>query len=152
LLQRLLTTCLIAAKGAADGRVRASYYRAHPRQGSKKERLQPEASVGRNISATSVFEKGTKAGNEVFRRLSNNETTFESDTSKIEPSRLPGWNPAKKRDYKTFISVPVRGEDSLYGMLTLDSTEVGDLTEYDEMYVRCIGLLLASGIAIASPE
>jgi hypothetical protein len=153
LLQRLLQTCLIAAKGGTgDARVRASYYRVQPRLGSKKERLEPETSVGRNISASSVFEKGTKNGNEVFRRLNANETTFQADTSKIDAGQLPGWNTTKNRDYKTFISVPVRGESSIYGMLTVDSTEVGDLTEYDEMYVRCIGLLLASGIAIASPE
>lgn len=152
LLQRLLATCLVAAKhGAGEGRVRASYFRVYPRIGSKKERLLPESSVGRHTGATSTFEKGTKAGNEVFRRLNENLTTFEPDVSKIEASRFPGWNPSKKRDYKSFVSVPVRGEDRIYGMLTVDSPEVGDLTEYDEMYVRCIGLLLASGIAIASP-
>jgi len=153
LLQRLLQTCLVAATGAVgDARVRASYYRVQPRAGRRKERLTPEASVGRNDVATSTFEKGTKAGNEVFRRLNVNETTFIRDISELEGSALPGWNKAKKRDYKTFISVPVRGEQSIYGMLTVDSTEVGDLTEYDEMYVRCVGLLLASGIAIATPE
>lgn len=152
-LARLLTTCLTAASRTSDSsRVRASYYRAYPRFGSKKERLDPFGSLGRNDTAQSVFEKGTKAGNEVFRRLLDNVTTFVPDISKLEKGELPGWNMTKKRPYKTFISVPVRGKSDLYGMLTVDGPEVGDLSEYDEMFVRCIGLIYASGVALVAPE
>lgn len=148
LFQRLLQTCLNAARhGSGQRRVRASYYRAYVAEGSKKQRLEPESSLGRNVTASSVFEKGTKKGNQVWKQLEENQTRFEPDTAKIDPEEMRGWDPKKKRDYKTFISVPVRGEEQIYGMLTVDAPNPGELSEYDEMYVRCVGLLLGSGIA-----
>ncbi|WP_345150763.1 GAF domain-containing protein [Arthrobacter ginkgonis] len=150
LLQRLIQTCLQAARhGAGQRRVRASYYRVWAASGSKKQRLEPDSSLGRNVTASSVFEKNTKRGNHVWKLLEENQSLFVKDIAEIDTNVIRGWDPQRNRDYATFISVPVRGESEIYGMLTVDAPTPGELTEYDEMYVRCIGLLMASGIALA---
>lgn len=134
---------------AGQRRVRATYYRVHPRKGQKRERLIAMYHTGRGTKPKTEFVRGSDAGDYVFKTLNANETIFIEDTQGCD---LPGWNSTRVRDYKTFISVPVRGEQKIYGMLTVDAPTVGELTENDEMFVRCVGLLLASGIATANPK
>lgn len=133
---------------AGQRRLRATYYRVRPADARKSERFSPEGHTGRGTKPKTVFSKGTANGNYVFKKMNDNEPIFERDVDKCD---LPGWKP-RARDYKTFISVPVRGESRVYGMLTVDAPMVGELTEYDESFIKCVGLLLASGIAMVNPN
>lgn len=134
---------------AGQRRVRATYYRVHPRKGQKRERLTAMYYTGRGTKPKTEFMRGSDAGDYVFKTLNDNDSIFINDTQKCD---IPGWNGTRVRDYKTFISVPVRSERKIYGMLTVDAPTVGELTGNDEMFVRCVGLLLASGIATANPN
>lgn len=133
---------------AGQRRLRATYYRIRPADARKNERFSPEGHTGRGTKPKTVFSRGTANGNFVFKKMEDNEPIFVGDVDKCD---LPGWK-ARSRDYKTFISVPVRGESRVYGMLTVDAPTVGELTEYDESFIKCVGLLLASGIAMVNPN
>jgi putative methionine-R-sulfoxide reductase with GAF domain len=149
-LASLVRVAIEAARHmAGQRRVRATYYRVHPRKGPKRESLLATHYTGRGTKPKTQFTRGSDAGDYVFKALGDNETIFVKDTQDCD---LPGWNRSRVRDYKTFISVPVRGEQRVYGMLTVDAPTVGELTGNDEMFVRCVGLLLASGIATANPN
>jgi putative methionine-R-sulfoxide reductase with GAF domain len=132
---------------AGQGRVRATYYRAYDQVGRNKAQLVPDGHTGRAKAPQSVFIRGTPAGDHVFKKLENNETIFVPDTSQAS---LPGWDAKRARDYETFICVPVRGSKKVYGMITVDSPKAGDLTENDVLFVKCIGLLLAAGVAVVN--
>lgn len=149
-LSALVRVAIEAARHmAGQRRVRATYYRVHERKGAKRERLAATHYTGRGTKPKTEFTRGSDAGDYVFKTLGDNETIFVKDTKDCD---LPGWSRSRVRDYRTFISVPVRGEQRVYGMLTVDAPTVGELTANDEMFVRCVGLLLASGIATANPN
>ncbi len=60
--------------------------------------------------------------------------TFCADVDTVPP---PGWDASKARKYKTFISVAAQYAGRPVGMVTVDSTALGDLDEGD---VRVAGL------------
>lgn len=126
-----------------QGRVRASYYRVQGR--GKTARLMPEGHTGRGTMPQTEFRMGTPEGNYVFKEFDGDRSIVVLDTASCS---LPGWDRERARDYRAFISVPVRTSRKVYGMITVDAPEVGDLEEYDEMFIRCVALLLASGIAM----
>jgi hypothetical protein len=128
-----------------QGRVRATYYRVHPHVGRARERLSPESHTGRGTTPQSVFAKGTPEGDHMFKVLNANGVVFVPDAASCD---LPGWNPKRERDYSTFIAVPVRSKRKIYGMLTVDAPDVGDLRAGDVKFVKCVGLVLAAGIAM----
>ena len=149
-LAALVRVAIEAARHmSGQRRVRASYFRVHPRSGQKRERLTAMYHTGRGRKPKTEFMRGSAAGDHIFKTLNDNDTIFIKDTRECD---LPGWNNARVRDYRTFVAVPVRGERKIYGMLTVDAPTVGELTENDETFIRCVGLLLASGIATANPN
>lgn len=144
-LHQLIVAAIEAARHVAgQGRVRATYFRALPPAGRLKARLVPGPHVGRSTSPSSVFAKGTPEGDYIFEVLSKDGYVFYED---IKDCDLPGWDPHRKRDYGTFASVPVRGKSVVYGMLSVDAPSPGDLTHNSVTFIRCVGVLLAAGIA-----
>ena len=149
-LAALVRVAIEAARHmAGQRRVRATYFRVHRSRGPRRESLRAMYYTGRGTKPKTEFSRGTEAGDHVFKVLNDNDTVFIKDTGNCT---LPGWNSTRKRDYRTFIAVPVRGEARIYGMLSVDAPAVGELTQTDEMFVRCVGLLLASGIATVNPN
>ncbi len=60
----------------------------------------------------------------------------------------PGWDSAKDRDYRTFISVSVIAGDTAYGMLTLDALGPGDLDTDDKGLLRLMAGVLAVALSV----
>lgn len=145
-LGELVNVAIVTARHVAgQGRLRATYYRVYPQHYKLKERLIPQIHTGRGTQPQTEFHKGSAAGDHIFKTMDGNRSIFVPDTDECT---LPGWDKKRERDYKAFVSVPVRTKKKIYGMLTVDAPEVGDLDENDEVLIRCVGLLLASGIAM----
>ena len=107
-------------------------------------RLVPRLAVGRTGSPTTTFEPGTAAGDATIGMVLAGEDRLCRD---IETDPPPGWDPAKPRDYRTFISVSVAAGDTVFGMLTLDALEAGDLTTDDLHMLGLMGSALAAALA-----
>ena len=104
-------------------------------------RLVPQLDAGRSGSASTIFEPNTQSGDAAIGMVLAGENLLCRDID-TEP---PGWDSSKQRDYKTFISVSVTAADTVFGMLTLDALEAGDLTNDD---LHMLGLM-ASALAAA---
>jgi hypothetical protein len=50
--------------------------------------------------------------------------------------------------YRTFITSTVASGDTLFGMLSVDSTNIGDLTTQDKIFVAIVAQILGSALAI----
>ncbi|TFD65492.1 GAF domain-containing protein [Cryobacterium sp. Hh38] len=91
-----------------------------------KTKLSATAVRGRN-DAPRGFDVSDVHGEIAIDRLSDVEDHFFcADTSQLPET----WGTAG-RPYSTFISLPVRSSDEAYGMLTMDSPKIGDLTLRD---------------------
>ncbi|WP_157509704.1 GAF domain-containing protein [Leifsonia sp. Root4] len=91
-----------------------------------KTKLSATAIRGRN-DAPRGFDASDVRGEIAIDRLSDVEDHFFCpDTSQLPEA----WGTAG-RPYATFISLPIRSSDEAYGMLTLDSPNIGDLTLRD---------------------
>ena len=135
----VLLVLATAAHLIGPGRSRACWFRLDP---GPPQTLEPQHSVGRAGSPTSVFVAGTPAGDATIGMVLADEELLCVDVEEDPP---PGWDPAKQRDYRTFISVSVIAGDVAHGMLTLDALEPGDLTTDDMGLLR----LLAGMMAVA---
>jgi GAF domain-containing protein len=102
-------------------------------------RLAPSGFHGRAEAPRTTFVAGTELGDFALDMLARREDLFCADTRAASP---PGWAPGGHA-YRTFIAVPVATEARVFGILTVDGLEVGDLTEADVPAVRVLGRLLA---------
>jgi GAF domain-containing protein len=102
-------------------------------------RLVPSGFHGRAEAPRTTFVAGTELGSFALDMLARREDLFCADTRAASP---PGWEPGGHA-YRTFIAVPVATEARVFGILTVDGLEVGDLTEADVAAVRVLGRLLA---------
>lgn len=107
-------------------------------------RLVPNQSTGRSGSPTTTFIEGTPAGDAAIGMVLNGENRLCED---IDADPPPGWDTAKNRDYRTFISVSVTAADTAYGMLTLDALEPGDLNNDDLQLLNLMAASLAAALA-----
>jgi transcriptional regulator with GAF, ATPase, and Fis domain len=87
-------------------------------------RLRFHTAAGRVDEPHTRFEPSTAAGQAAFQMLIEDEYTFCEDTASSPP---PGWND-HPHQYRTFLSVPVRGDQEIVGMLTVDAPSPGDLS------------------------
>jgi hypothetical protein len=97
---------------------------------------------GRNRQPHAPFVDGTPRGDSVFSLIDKRESSLVGDVSK---AHLPEWS--GNAEYKTFICATVSSGNLVYGMLTLDSLQVGDLCDDDLLLMRLLAQLLASGLA-----
>jgi hypothetical protein len=125
-------------------RTRACYFRYSE---GPPERLSYVRSTGRDDEPRSEFVDGTDAGHFIFQVLGSRKgTILWKDVGENPP---PGTD-VDSVTYRTFISAKVSSGRILYGMLGVDSPEVGALTEQDEIFVGIIARML--GIALASGD
>ena len=88
---------------------------------------------------------GTTAGDAAIGLVLADEDLLCEDLESAPPL---GWDLAKERDYRTFISVSVIAGDTAYGMLTLDAVEPGTLDVEDKALLRLMAGVLAVALSI----
>lgn len=59
------------------------------------------------------------------------------------------WDGSRKREYRSYVSVRIDDDDKMYGMLTINSTEVGAFDEGDILELKFLALLLGFGMHMA---
>jgi hypothetical protein len=97
---------------------------------------------GRADQPHTTFKSDTPEGQAAIKMLLDDSFTFCADT---ETSPPPGWQD-HPHDYRTFLSVPVRGQDAVVGMLTVDGLHPGDLVlERDKPILALFARILAVG-------
>jgi GAF domain-containing protein len=106
--------------------------------------LVPKLAAGRSGSPTTTFALGNPAGDAAIGMVLRGESLLCQD---IDTEPPPGWDTAKPRDYKTFISISVTSTDVAYGMLTLDALEAGALTNDDLHMMGLMASALAAALA-----
>ncbi len=135
----VLTT---AADLIGPDRSRACWFRLE--EGPPKT-LVPAEHAGRAGSANTTFVEGTPAGDAAIGMVLDDGDRLCGD---IEDDPPPGWDSAKERDYRTFISVSVIAGDTAYGMLTLDALEPDELTVEDKGLLRLMAGVLAAALSV----
>ena len=128
---------------------RATYYRYNPAAGRRPARLSYVISRGRAKKARREFIMGTPEGDLLLTKFGDDDGIFVRDlkATPINPS-----TPARSDDplgYRTFLSVPVRTNKTLFGMITLDAPKVGDIRETDLTAIFGLARLFASQIEAA---
>jgi len=140
-VERLVTLALLAAtKTIESDRTRACFFKVD--QGPPAS-VVPALHAGRHGRPRTTFTAGSRAGNAVIKMLEEDRHLFCRDVRTKPPV---GWNSKAERDYRTFISVPARADDSVVGMLSVDAPEPGDLSEDDVPFLRVLGSIIAVGI------
>jgi hypothetical protein len=134
-------TMNFAAVTLGDGlRTRACYYRYEP---GPPQRLCKRQYAGRADEPRREFVEGDGAADYIFR-------TFTGKRTILHPHDTVGDLPLIEHNaqYCTFISAPVSSGDTLFGMLSVDSTRFGDLTQQDKIFISIIAQILGSALAI----
>jgi GAF domain-containing protein len=80
---------------------------------------------------------------EIFQLLESRQSELRENTEVGDPPRFP-----RSGNYKTYISVPVATSVEIFGLLTLDALEPGQLKQEHEREMLLLAQLL--GIALAS--
>jgi hypothetical protein len=133
-------TVLSGAVGLApsDARPRSCYFRLDDAGGT----MAFADYQGRAVQPKAEFRAGTPEGDAALAMVRANDILYCDDVDENPP---PGWRPSDRGAYKTFIAVPVKCSSTVFGMLTLDATVSGALTEEDGQLLRVLGVIL--GIA-----
>lgn len=104
-------------------RTRACYFALEYEPGGLA-RLRFHSSAGREDEPRTRFDPQTPSGEAAMKMVVEDGHTFCEDTELSPP---PGWED-HPHQYRTFISVPVRGDQIIVGMLTVDAPSPGDLS------------------------
>ena len=128
-------------------RVRIIVYRVEPGRGRRPTRMVPIDSAGRQDPA-GTFEDGSARGTPVFDWLRSAGATIFVDDVRIHPPE--GWTNTGHH-YRTFISSTIAAGSHGFGMLCVDSPDVGDLREPDVTVVDLLAGLLSVAFAEAQP-
>ncbi len=131
-----------AAEFIGPARSRACWFKLEP---GPPTRLDPTDFAGRAGSPSTTFVEGTPAGDAATGMVLADEDRLCEDILADAP---PGWDSAKDRDYRTFISVSVIAGDTGYGMLTLDALGPGDLDTDDMGLLRLMAGVLAVALSV----
>lgn len=122
-------------------RVRANYFHWEP---GPPQALVPERSSGRSRAPRTIFSRGTPAGDAAFEMLDTEGERFCED---VQAEDVPGWDPNRKVEYRTFLAVPVSAGQQAFGMLTVDAIHPGDLVPEDVALARVFAQILGAGLA-----
>ncbi len=129
----------LAAGEIGPGRTRACFFKYV--DGSPRKLVRKNWK-GRNRQPRPKFVEGTPEGSSFFRLVDNRAWEKVDD---VDTAQLPGWNGGS--EYKTFICTTVGSENHVYGILTLDSLQAGDLSDDDLLLMRLLAQLLAIGLS-----
>lgn len=127
-------------------RVRVCWFTLRKRLDGKQELVCTRDYIGRVGEPRSAFLEGTTDGDAALALISGRTTRFCPDVDKSPP---PGWDSARARSYKTFISAPAIAGDKGYGMLTMDAPNAGELKQADASLLQLLATLIAAASALA---
>ncbi|BBZ20873.1 hypothetical protein MGAD_52080 [Mycolicibacterium gadium] len=127
--------------------VRASFYPLTKDASGNYQMTEP-VSRGRPEDATTEFRAADHPTHSIWREL-----TTPAKNCEIRDARTPvpdlDWG---SKPYKTFVTVPVRVGNAVFGMLTANALKVGDLTELDRVSLIVAARMLALAEAAAAGD
>jgi len=115
--------------------------------GGPPPQLVPTEHAGRAGPPTTRFVAGTTAGDAALELVTTGGALRCDDVATAPP---PGWSLERDPDYRSFVAVSVRGQETGFGMLTLDALEPGALSADDEGLLRLMSGLLALALALGA--
>jgi hypothetical protein len=125
---------------------RAAYFRVQD-LGARPRVMQSGTysdSRNREDSFTSEFVEGRGGDQGVWDLIDSGDVELSNDTD----SRLPvSWDVTRDRQYKSFVSVPVRAEGVAFGMLTANTLEADGFSNSDVASIKVLAHLLAAAEA-----
>jgi hypothetical protein len=126
-----------AAKFIDASRVRACFFELSEDAAGVKRLQCNGVYEGRSGAPTTIFRQGNPNHQHIFDQLDKGEVEYWPDLTQNRP---PG---STTRVYKAFISAPVATDARVYGLLTVDALEPGDITVRHEPFIRLFAQLLA---------
>ncbi|MGI3783704.1 MAG: GAF domain-containing protein [Janthinobacterium lividum] len=135
----VLTT---TAQLTGQDRVRACWFALEP---GPPQRLQPHESLGRAGAVTSVFERGTPAGDAALDLVTSNAQRLIADRQTDQPDL---WQLDDTTAYRSLVAVAVTVGNVAHGMITLDALEPDSFDDDDVALVRLMAGLLGTAMSI----
>lgn len=137
----LSTAVELCGRRGGEGRVRACWYEG---QGLDTDdpALCPAAYVGRGVKPSTQFRRNELRGQALFELLSDDRTELFHDLDVEKPAN---WKATAHghTSYRTFLAVPVRTDDQVFGILTVDGAQPYLFTSADVDLVRVLAVALA---------
>lgn len=150
-LGETLTVGVACAAGlATTTRVRATLF-GRTVDDAGRDVFVPHTTLGRGDRPQSTFvrDPADAEGSAVWADAERDLPRFCTDV-RAEPP--PGWDPSKRRTYRTFITVPVHAGRDLVGLLTVNAPHPGDLTDDDAGTLQVIAALLGTALGMADAQ
>lgn len=131
--------------GGGRGRIRACWYEIRGLN-SDMPGLYPAAHIGRGIKPSTEFPKAEPRGQALFELLADDKTELINDLHIEKPINWKATTNGRT-SYKTFLAVPVRTDDQVFGIMTVDADQPGVFTEADVDLARLLGVILALALS-----
>jgi hypothetical protein len=135
----VLTT---GAQLTGQDRVRACWFALDP---GPPERLLPQESLGRAGPVTTVFARGTPAGDAAVDLVTANGQLLVADLPAEAPDR---WRLDESATSLSLVVVAVTVGNVAYGMITLDALEPDGFDDDDAALLRLMAGLLGTALSI----
>lgn len=140
-LRSQLAQSAAIAPTASD--VRASYYLlARDKDGWR--RLYDPKSRGRADQASTDFVERDDPDHPIWTMMSARDSDCVIYREPDDQPRVD-WS---SKPYKTFVSVPIQADSVVFGMLSVNAPQVGDLTEVDRLAVIAMARIMATTLAL----
>lgn len=123
-------------------RSRACWFALEP---GPPERLVPQESLGRAGDVTTVFERGSPAGDAALDLVTSDGQLRVPDVA-AEPGSV--WQLDGGTEHRSLLAVAVTVSNVAYGMITLDALEPDSLTADDLSLLRLVAGALAVALSI----
>ncbi len=125
---------------------RAAYFRVQDLSARPRVMQSGTYSDSRNRedSFTSEFVEGQGGDQGVWDLVDTGDVELSNDTDTAVPA---SWDITKDRQYKSFVSVPVRAEGVAFGMLTANTLETDGFSNSDVASIKVLAHLLAAAEA-----
>lgn len=131
--------------GGGRGRVRACWYEVRGLN-SGKPGLYPVAYIGRGAKPSTEFPRAEPRGQALFDLLTDDKDELLDDLDVEKPINWKATTHGRT-SYRTFLTVPVRTNDQVFGILTVDADQPGVFTEADVDLARLLGVILALALS-----
>jgi hypothetical protein len=141
-LRSALLTAVVTSVPAvlAADNLRACFFAMEWDGNGVPKALTPVHAAGRADPPKTLFNVGTTAGDEAIQMVLDDSHQFSNDTNVDPPA---SWID-HPHEYRTFLSVPVRGLRQTIGMLSVDGLNPGDLVkDRDEPILTVLARILA---------
>lgn len=127
--------------------VRASVYTLTRDACGKYQMIDP-ATRGRPEDAVTAFRAADEPGHSIWKRLAAPDKNCEIFN---EGDPVPDFE-WQAKTYKTFVTLPIRTGNAVFGMLTANALKPGDLSELDRVAFIAAARILALAEAAADPS